>query len=51
MNKFIKITTKNKRKPEIFENYADIRKIKKNIKWRPASNYLKVIHKLINNEI
>lgn len=51
MNKFIKITNKNKRKYEIFENYADIRKIKKNIKWRPGSNYLKVIHKLINNEI
>ena len=51
MNKFVKITTKNKRKHEIFENYADISKIKKNINWRPASNYLKVINKLINNEI
>jgi GDPmannose 4,6-dehydratase len=49
--KFIKISNKIKRKYEIYENYADIRKIKKNINWRPASNYLKVIHNLIKNEI
>ena len=36
---------------EIQENYADPKKIEKNIKWKAKNDYLNVIKKLINKEI
>ena len=49
--KYVIINKKNFRNFETKENYANIKKIKKNIKWSPAYTYKEVIKKLINKNL
>ena len=46
--KFIKFNKKFYRRFDIKENYADISKIKKFVKWKPQTNYKSLIDKLLN---
>lgn len=48
--KYININNKKIRKFDISQNYADISKIKKKIKWKPRYNLDKIIYKMYNNE-
>jgi len=48
--KFIEVDKKNVRKYDISQNYADIKKIKKNINWIPKTNLDQIISKMFHNE-
>ena len=49
--KYTILNKKYYRNFEIKENYADTKKIRKNLKWKPKFSYLDIIKKLINKEI
>ena len=49
--KYVIISKKNFRNFETKENYANIKKIEKNIKWKPTFYYQDVIKKLINKNL
>ena len=47
---YIYVDKKKIRKFDINENYANIGKIKKEIKWAPKINYKKVINQMLLND-
>ena len=49
--KYTILNKKYYRSFEIKENYADTKKIRNNLKWKPKFTYLDIIKKLINKEI
>ena len=49
--KYTILNKKYYRSFEIKENYADTKKIRNNLKWKPKFSYLDIIKKLINKEI
>jgi GDPmannose 4,6-dehydratase len=49
--KYIKTSSKNFRKDEIMESYADISRLKKILKWKPVSDYKKILNRMYNNQL
>jgi GDPmannose 4,6-dehydratase len=49
--KYVKISSKNLRKDEIMSSYADISKLKKILKWKPTSDYKKILNRMYNNQL
>jgi GDPmannose 4,6-dehydratase len=49
--KHIIVNKKYYRSLEIKENYADTKKLRNNLKWKPKLSYLDIIKKLINKDI
>ncbi len=47
---FVETDKKKKRKFDIIENYADIKKIKTNLNWKPIFNLKKIIYKMYSYE-
>ncbi|WP_099339991.1 GDP-mannose 4,6-dehydratase [Candidatus Fonsibacter ubiquis] len=49
--KYIKISSKNFRRNEIIESYADISRLKKILKWKPVFDYKKILDLMYKNHL